>query len=161
MPYELDNFAPVNAENAGGICSFEFLPKEYLVDDVMISINSNSCLAQPFTLQDWFVGKGAHQSTKFTEVMKQTSSGPLYEQKVRFTVNKDEVNINTLLTAMAYREFVVIYKDRNGNKKIIGNKTKAMVVTVELNIGAAFMDRNYFTVEMTHDSDRPAAFYPF
>lgn len=160
MLYDLSDFAPANVENAGGICSFEFLPKDYLIDDVVLSIQSNQAFGSINTLQPWYQGRAANQSAGFTEVPKTTPSGIVYEQKVRFQVNKDTPDINTLMNALHYREYVVIYTDRNGQRKIIGNKTKGMKALVELNIGAAFLDRNYFTIELSLESDHPAPFYP-
>lgn len=161
MIYDLNNIAPQNVDNAGGVCSFEFLPKEQLLDEVALSIQDNKVLFPLSVAIPWFTALAANQTTGFIETPKRTESGLMYEQKVKFIIHKDTMPTNSLLYAMSFKEFVVIYKDRNGHRKIIGNRNKGMILTAELNIGTAFIDRNHFAVELYHESDRPSAFYPF
>ncbi len=161
MIYDLNNFAPQNADNAAGVCSFEFLPKEQLIDDVALSIQDNKVLFPLTVVIPWFTALAANQTTGFIETPKRTDAGLMYEQKIKFIIHKDTMPINTLMYAMSFKEFVVIYRDRNGQRKIIGNKNKGMILTAELNIGTAFVDRNHFAVELYHESETPSAFYPF
>ncbi len=162
MKYNPWHVSNSNAENIGGICSFQFVPKEWIANEIELSINIHEALEEVELIPDavWLDGLSMPGYTGYTEEPKSTPAGIVYTQTVQFKVNKDELRRRTTLLAANYYEFVVVYTDRNGQKRIIGNKSKGMTMLTRFGTGTTVDSNNTFLVELTHESDMPAPGYP-
>lgn len=163
MKYDTLSFAQNTRDNAAGICQFQFVPKEWLDAELLPSIEY-STLLEPISLvsgKSWLTGKPAQDTTGFTEEQVDSEAGIAWQQRIRFEVFRDLDDISAILNSMALREFVVIYTDNNGYKKVIGSKAKGASPLGKLVLEPNFTGKNGFTLELQHESDQPAPFYPF
>lgn len=161
--YDLIPMANVNGENMGGICSFVFAPKEWIEVYPQISADSNAATAAAtlYAGRSWLAGQCLHDAQEFSEDQQRNEAGSFFLQKLSGVVNKDVPDMSTLMDAARFVECVVIYKDRNGIRKLIGNKDKAMTFTFRMATGTEVKDKTAFYFEFSHESANPAVHYPF
>jgi len=161
MKYNTWHLTNSTAENIGGICSFQFVPKEWIKDEINLSLQYHEALEVELIPDAvWLDGFAMPGYTGYNEEPKETPAGILYTQTVQFKVNKDELQRRSLLLAGNYYEYVVVYTDRNGQKRIIGNKSKGMRMLTRFGTGTTVDANNTFLVELTHESDTPAPGFP-
>lgn len=163
MKYDSTNFENSTRDNAGGICMFEFVPKEWVAEDMLYSLEENTLLA-PIVLvsgKSWLSAKPMQDTTSYVEEQVESDAGIAWQQRMALEVYRDNSDINAILNNMAYREFVVIYYDNNGYKKIIGTKDKGASPLAKLSVSAQYVGKNGYAMELQHQSDMPAPFYPF
>ena len=161
MKYNIWHITNSTAENLGGVCSFQFVPKEWIANEIDMSLLYHVALeVELIPGAVWLDGFSMPGFTGYSEVPKNTPAGIVYSQTVQFKVNKDELQRRSILLAGNYYEYVVVYTDRNGQKRIIGNKSKGMTMLTRFGTGTTLGDNNTFLVELTHESDKPAPGFP-
>ena len=161
--YDLTNLDNNNSDNLGGICSFVFAPKEWIQKDAEVHGLSGEA-SNAMTLLpsfNWLQGSCLRDSMEYTEEQQEVEAGTFYLQKLAGVVNKDATSVNVNDNALRYRECVVIYKDRNGVRKLIGNKKKAMNFISRLATGAEIKDKTAFYFSFEHQNNERALVYPF
>lgn len=161
--YDLISMDHLNGDNFGGICTFLFVPKEWIDVFPPVSALLNEASAEITLLPDydWLVGQCLRDAQEFKEDQQRSEAGTYFSQKLSGVVNKDRSEMNSLMDALRFRECVVIYKDRNQVRKLIGNKVKAMNFAFNLATGTEVKDKTAFYFEFTNESNFPAVHYPF
>lgn len=161
--YDLTDIASTMGENLGGICKFQFVPKEWIDEFPEENADTGVALYAVTLLPgySWLTAVCLRDSMEFTEDQQQNEAGSFFQQKLSGVINKDDAELNILNDALRFRECVVIYTDRNGKKKLIGKSSKAMSFSSRLATGLEVKDKTAFYVEFTHESIDRAMHYPF
>lgn len=161
--YDLLDINNIMGENMGGICSFQFVPKEGIDEFPDVDILTGEALFAVSLLpgSTWLTGTCLRDSMEFTEEQQRNEAGTYFQQKLSGVINKDNVDMNTLTDSLRFIECVVIYTDRNGKKKLIGKPSKAMSFTSRLATGLEVKDKTAFYLEFTNESSDRAMHYRF
>jgi hypothetical protein len=161
MKYDPNHITNSSAENLGGVCSFEIVPKQWLQNEIKLSLQSHEAL--PFTLISgaaWLKGNPMQGYTGFIEESKETIAGTMYQQTLQFKINKDELSRRGLVMGMGYYEYVVVYTDGNGLRRIIGSKHKGAIVSSYFETGVGIGGNNSYMIKLLHESAEPAPGFP-
>lgn len=161
--YDLVDIASINGENMGGICTFDFVPKEGIDDFTDADALTGEALYAVTLLPGyaWLTATCLRDSMEFTEEQQSNEAGSYFAQKLSGVINKDDVNMHALNDALRFKECLVIYTDRNGKKKLIGKPSKAMNYTARLATGLEVKDKTAFYFEFINESNDRAMHYPF
>lgn len=160
--YSLASVANSYADNAGGLCSFVFVPIDWIATDAKINNITNKAYVAP-TLKSgksWLSAKVLQDSLQFSESTKVTESGIMLEQQLSGVLNGDTDENNRIMHIMSLYEFVVIYKGRNGESKIIGNSLAGLKFKSDFSTDAAFSGKHAFAFMLTMQAKEPAHHYP-
>lgn len=158
-----DITAPETAygNNLGGICSFRFVPKEWLTSDIILDPVTGTVTDTPTLIagKTWLNASVMDNTMVYQEQEKEEKGGKYYEATLSGLFYKDETARHVSLATLRFQELVVIYTDQNKQKRIIGNGQKAMSFTVDYNTGKALKDASTFTFSLTHQLTEPAPIY--
>lgn len=161
MKYDPLDIANKGGHNAGGLCSLVFVPKQWIDDDAVVSRAGNIISTAPTLIvgASWLSAKFMQDTLGFSEVQDVTGEGNKFTQVITGVLNKDSADNNSLLNALVFSEYVVIYTSRNGNRKYIGNKSKGMQVRANFNTGAEFSGKEAYTITFSFESEERAPQY--
>jgi len=147
--------------NKGGICYFEFCPKEWVAADLVMNplqhtVTSSLQLLAGKTL---LRADCLADSAGFSEKQKENKPGSFFEQKLSGVINKDELEKSLQLDTLRFHELVIIYYDKNGKKKIIGNRQHGMNVSSALEVEPTTAGKSFYLLELTHQTEHLSPFY--
>ena len=161
MKYDIT--APQNSHNlnAGGLCYFEFVPKEWLAQDLQFNIAANyvSTAVVLIAGKSWLKAICLPQSIGFSESQNITAAGQKFNQTLVGSINGDDLTTASLFNALPYHEYVIIYTGRNGEKKIIGTKQKGMRFNATLSTGTDYAGKHSYTLQFEFESAERAPYY--
>lgn len=148
-------------DNAGGLCSFLFAPIDWIQTDALINNVTNKAQTAVILIsgKTFLTAKCLQDSMQFNEVQKNVDGGIMYEQGLTGVINGDTEATNLAASQLPYYEFVVIYTNRKGEKKLIGNKLCGMKFNADLSTGAKFTDTASFVISLSKLSKERAHFY--
>ena len=163
MKYDLTNIENSTERNAGGLCSFIFAPKELIENDAILSPVNNQTTAAVTLINgyNWLTATCLQDTLGFTEVQETTPAGSKYNQTLSGVVNGDSIGKAGLTNALTFHEYVVIYTGRNGEKRVIGNKTKGMSFVSMFNSGAQYSEKHFYNIIFSFESAERVPWYPF
>lgn len=124
---------PDNPENLGGLERFWFAPVSYFysisdaIDGIIQSVVFN-------TGKIWLECYCTAETIKFSELKKQDDNGDYFETKLSGWVPKDSPELLSQLIDMDQYQYIVKYKDNNGNYKLVGTMEEPINFTEGLDI---------------------------
>lgn len=163
MKYDIDSIENSTKDNAGGLCYFHFVPKEWIQDDAELSIASNivnAAISLAGSYQ-WLKAQCMQDTMGYTEAQEETPAGTKYVQTLVGEINGDNENMLQIMNALPHHEYVVIYTDRQGQRKLIGNKLKGMSFQAVYAIGSKYVDKQSYRLTLVHESAERAPLYPY
>lgn len=145
---------------AAGICSVMITPREWLQNDPVIDFATGRVLIVP-TLKSnkfWMQLGFTPKSYFYDEPGKSAKSGPYYEIIVSGLLNDYNYSLQQVLQTLLYHEFVVVLRDRNHRRKIVGNTSAGM------KLAKNYTQKNspsgqITEIILTMESEDPAPFY--
>ncbi len=157
----LTGFISTNGKNKGGMRYFLFCPIEWLAAEVQIdpiqrTVNVPVSLLPGRAL---LRGKCLADSAGLSETPATSKSGDFREYKLPGIVNLDEVQKSILFDTLRFHKMLVIYYDKNGNVKIIGNHKQGMDFSSGTQHEPATAGKTYYEITLTHQTEHPAPFY--
>jgi hypothetical protein len=163
MIYDLSSFKNPTENNLGGLCRIYFVPREWLLKPVVLSIEDNSVQAAVELMpgKSWLTGEPLQGTAMFEEEQRRPEAGLMFAQRVTFQVMRDESYMSTVMNAFSRHEYVVTVRDNNGKMRLVGNEKKGMTPTYKTTTGTGVESKNHFAVELVHESEGPAPFTGF
>lgn len=152
MRYDLQNVTDNRGMNAGGICKIEFVPKDWIAAHFAPSAADGAVHGKPTLIagKSWLTGKMERNGTSFDEDGKLADAGDYAEQTINGSINKDILATNNLMNTLRYYEYVVIIYGKNGNNRIVGNKSSGMLFSSKYTSGATYADKEVYRLSFTH-----------
>ena len=125
----------------GGFCKFWFIPVEE-VEDMPVINPASQVLKSEVVLKTGKLWRGPvpvpDRQLGFTEIKKDSKSGPYYEIKVSCTYPGDVPATRTNIDNMAYEKFMIVGKLRaSGAYLLIGNTEAGMDFSADFDSGSA------------------------
>ena len=157
----LTGITSTNGSNKGGMRYFDFCPIDWLAADVLI----NPILRAVKTPVQLLAGKTMlradclTESMGFNEKQNESKPGTFHDQKLTGIINKDELLKSILLDTLGFYKLLVIYYDKNGIVKIIGNKTDGMAIKSALEVEPTTAGKTFYQLELTHQTEHKVPFY--
>lgn len=160
MSTALQNISPLNCEsNLGGIIKIQIAT----VDDIeTISDSIDGRIFDPIVFKagrgfySWFVTEG---TPEVNAKDKDSDEGRFKENSLRFSIPKDRDTYFHMLNEMQKSRFVVLYIDKNGNQKLLGNLNSPMQFKYDYSSGAASADFNNYGCEFFSEAPNNVAFH--
>lgn len=161
--YDLSEIKNSYAENAGGLCQLSFAPIEWLASEIELNLYTNEIKAAVSFVsgRGWLDIIALQDSLSFNEVRKDSSAGPYYEGLIACVINGDNPSIQKLVQALSFHEFVIKYKGRNGEIKLIGSKKSGASFKSDFTTGSSFDQKHFYNFSFAFESKDRAPFYPF
>lgn len=157
----IENINSTNGDNLGGICYFEYFPKQWLANPIAVNRSTQEVIG---TIE-LIAGKSPlradcrYDSVEYLEKPKNSKSGPYIEQNLVAEVNKDLPSTSALLLTLKYHELIIIYYDKNGYSKIIGDQDNALRLSPELTVEKETEGKTFYELTFSMESEYPAPFY--
>lgn len=160
MSTALQNITPLNCEaNLGGIIKIQVAS----VDDIVsISPAINGRIYDNIVFK---AGRGFYTfivtdgTPEVNANDKESDEGRFKENSLQFSVPKDrEIHFN-MFNEMQKSRFVVLYTDKNGKQKLLGNLNSPMQFKYDYRSGAASADFNNYQCEFFSEAPNNVAFY--
>lgn len=157
----LENLNSVNGDNLGSICYFEYFPKEWLTAPLSIDRSTQQVTGAISLLPDKLPLRAdcRYDSVEYAEKPKSSKSGPYMELNLVAEVNKDIPSTSALLLTLKYHELIIIYHDKNGFSKIIGDQDAGMRLSPELTVEKETEGKTFYELTFSMESEYPAPFY--
>ncbi len=157
----IDNLLVDETANYGGLCYLNFCPVEWLAQDVVIDFATGKVLTPVVLIPDKSLlrVKPIKDTAEFEEKEAVSQSGSYFEQTLKFTLNKDSAGRNRVTDTLRYHRLLVIYYDNNKVARVIGNIKSGMQFKSDFKIDAKVSDKNYYPVELTHQSEDRSPIY--
>ena len=158
MKYEPTHLTNKSGHNAGGLCSFNFVPRQWIDTDAVISESDNIISTAPTLIagKQWLTARCLQDTLSFTETPETGAAGTSYNQVINGVLLGDSADNNTLLNVLAFCELVVVIETRNGNKKLIGNKENGMMFRSQFATDAQFAGKEAYTITLAFSSQEKA-----
>jgi len=146
MKYDQNNITNDSGVTLGGICSVRFAPVEYFqfIREPSLITGSITTAVSFKPSKDWHDLEGIISSLDFEEKQAAADGGLYYNQQIRGTINKDDLERNITLHAMGYKDFLVLYTGRNGSVKLVGTLDSALSFTSALSTNKSAKDSEKF-----------------
>lgn len=122
-------------DNYGSVRQFWFVP----VEDV------ESVVENVVTVKDgkrWFEGGGIKYTLVFDEGKKETRSGAAYDPELKGEIARWSQELQDALDLMDGRHFLVVFKDRNGFNRLVGDTEQYLKFEYTTTTGQNVPDRN-------------------
>jgi hypothetical protein len=161
MKYDPSNILNTTGHNAGGLCSLVFVPKQWVATDAVINETTNT-MQTAATLTggaDWLNATFLQDTLRYTEGQEFTEEGHKFTHVITGVINGDSPDNNTLLNALPFGEYVVIYTSRNGNRRYFGNKNKGMRFSANFSTDAEFAGKESFTITFSLETQERSVQY--
>lgn len=147
------------ADNHGGVMNFWFIPIEDVVKMPRVVGNTYEGNLQLKVGGGWFKGYSTKWEMEWSQARRITKSGDRYEPKLSGKVPKMTPELETLLSWMAGRRFLILHKDINGLFKISGAPQNYLTFETDLGTGSKFPDYNGCKFSFSGESHKPAYYY--
>ncbi len=147
--------------NKGGIRYFHFVPKEWLSNDVELSMASGT-VTTPLTLiagKAWLRGDCIEQSMLYEEKDDTIDGNPIVKATLTGVVLKQDINRHINLSYLRYHQLVVLYYDQNDKIKVVGTRKSGMSLLVDTTSGQEYKDATQYLITLVHSMPDPAPFY--
>lgn len=111
--------------NIGGIIPFHFA----FIEDILVIDYNKSTLNCAVTLTpdgEWNYIYGTDESIKLETDSQDTQAGTTYTYKFTHLIPKDRREVEASLRQMAGRGIVIVCSDKNGARRVYGNKENPM-----------------------------------
>lgn len=161
MKYDPTNILNGSGANAGGLCSLVFVPKQWISTDAIID-ETNNTMKYGAGLTGgaaWLSAKFLQDTLRYTEQQEFTEEGHKFKHIITGVINGDSPENNTLLNALPFGEYVVIYTSRNGNRRYFGNKNKGMMLSATFNTDAEFAGKEAYTITFSLETSEQSVQY--
>lgn len=104
----------------------------------------------------WFLP----DSAGFEEPENFTEQGDFYKPSLQLVVSKDDPDLMEAIERLrAVRQFVAVYRDANGQVKLVGTPQHPLRFAAGLETGKRPGERNGYPLSFTGQTPRPAPFY--
>ena len=107
----------------------------------------------------FYVFRPTQGSLSFSEPLKETRIGSLYTPSLKGFVPKDTPQLQLALMEMTGRRLVVLYRDNNGNQKLVGSKDYWLTFERDLDTGSSPSSKNGVGYSFKGNAPQPAPFY--
>lgn len=157
----LTNLISTNGKNKGGMRYFEFCPIEWLAMDIIIHPTLRT-VKIPISLlpgRTLLRATCLPESIGFSEPEGNSKSGSYKDQKLTGIINKDELEKSILLDTLRFHKLLVIYYDKNGAVKIIGNKQDGMNISSSMELEPTTAGKTFYQLTLTHQMEHTVPFY--
>jgi hypothetical protein len=120
----VQNLSKVSAINTGGLCWLIFFKIEEVdqwpAADPETSILTSDIILKPGAI---FYACDLSQKTRsFQESSKESNAGPYVEMTVSGTLAGNNLNLITGIASMQFHQYGLLFKERNGEQRLIGNE---------------------------------------
>lgn len=147
---------------AAGICFIKAVPREWLLYPIAADFNTGKIIDEILLIEDRdFIKIDLVPDTyEFDEKPKSNRGGAYYEVTLQGNLNNITPETLLSLETLRHHELVVIFKDRRGRFKVIGDQDSGMTLR--------FADKEDNTrqgglqtvaLDLTMDSEKAALFY--
>lgn len=141
---------PSNSENMGGIQCFWFIPVSW----VSAIGNKTNGIIQSVTLltgKSWLRCYCTLDTIMFSQVKKISSAGEYFDTKLSGWTPKDSSDLLAQMSEMDEHKFLCIYKDNNGNYKLIGTIAEPLNFVDSLEIPETVAGSNGRAITFTRE----------
>lgn len=148
-------------EQAGGNTGFLFAPANFINNipaAVNGIVNQDISMVSPYQFLE---GYAAQDSLSLDEPMEQSSAGNIWQPVVKGFYPKYTDDINNLMHEMASYRFVLIVTDKNGVKRIIGNKEEPLKFRYRMASGLKASDRGGLEFEFSGNCTSPSPVFGY
>jgi len=104
----------------------------------------------------WIV---THETASFTAGEGDSDEGPLKSNSLPFVIPRDDATLRDMLTRAERDEFVILYKDGNGNQKLFGSLDNPVYFLYSQETGGAIASRNGYRCRFYADGPDNSFFY--
>jgi len=142
---------PKPTDSVGGIQKYWFVP----VNDIaaMGDIILNELQSITFeTDKDWLTGYGVYDSKTFSENKKENKSGIRFLRSLKIFYPGYDNTSKEQMAEMQLQQFILAYRDFNGNYKVAGTLDNPLNFKYKLATGASGSDAKGFNMEFFGDS---------
>lgn len=156
---QLRNLNQHIGNNLGGLEALFFVPAEQVVtipgtSDVLVS--TSVVLTGGAT---WYQLVAPIEQLRYQEVPATDRHSHLWKVQLKGVLAKDTTGLQAGLTAMHNRRFVVLFRDANGNVKIVGSPASPLKFTYGLEPGERRSNRNERAFAFSAELQTPSRFY--
>lgn len=161
MKYAPGNILNASGHNAGGLCSLVFVPKQWIATDAIIDETDNTMKSAAGLTGGaaWLNATFLQDTLRYNQVQEFTEEGHKFKHVITGVINGDSPENNTLLNALPFGEYVVIYTSRNGNRRYFGTKDKGMMLNSTFNTDAEFSGKEAYTITFSLETQEQAVQY--
>jgi hypothetical protein len=142
---------PKPTDSISGIQKYWFVP----VNDVAVlgDIILNELQSITFeTDKDWLTGYGVYDSKTFREDKKENKAGIRFLRSLKIFYPGFDNASKEQMAEMQLQQFIIAYRDFNGNYKVAGTLENPLNFKYKLNTGASGADAKGFDMEFFADS---------
>lgn len=158
----LQNLQSTRGDNFGAICFFYFFPIEWLIASTTTDPVTGEVVAHLFldATRQPLRADCLAESMEYQEKNKASKSGPYSEKSLVGIINKDEAETSNQLAELRYYDLIVVYFNKNGKVKIIGDETAGMHLLYNQVDEKETTGKTFYELSFSFESEMPARIYP-
>lgn len=156
---KMRNINFVTGDNLGGVSLFYYADAD---DIVYIPAAINGIISDDIVMKEgkvFYAFRATQGTLGFSEPMKENRIGSLFSPELKGFVPKDTPQLQAAFSEIAGRRIVILYRDNNGQLKLVGSKSYWLIFEQDLDTGISAASRNGVGFSFKGDSPEPAPFF--
>lgn len=163
MNSNIEAFSTIAAANFGGTLYIEYIPKQWLVNDLIPNpltgeLDKNIILV---TGKSWLVPSFAYDTAIYSETPKSEKGNSYFEAELEFRINMDQRGLATLLARHRDHEYVIRIRDMHSVTRVCGTRRKGMKFLPKFSTGQRRTGVNGFSISLVMLIPMPAPYYTY
>ena len=155
------NLTHANGSTNAGICTIQIAPKEWLANPIIVDFNTGKVRAAATLIagKNWISIEYIPLLNDYEVKPKENKSGPYYEVSFIGTLNNMDPVLEQSILSLRQHECVLIFKQRNNLKKIIGDTVTGMLLRYSNRIVNANAGAETPVIELYIQTENPPLYY--
>lgn len=116
-------------------------------------------ITSSLSIEDWSKVDFTFDTIQFSHEQISNASGTIYQKVISGSIPKDRDTVSAILKSYHAKRVVVIHTDRNGIRRIIGNKECPAMLFFTNSTGPGPDDQNKFILTISQSDLNPAPYY--
>lgn len=156
---KMRNINFVTGDNLGGLSLFYYADAD---DIAYIPAAINGIISDDILMKEgkvFYAFRATQGTLGFSEPMKENRIGSLYSPEFKGFVPKDTPQLQQAFAEITGRRLVILYRDNNGQWKLVSSKAYWLTFERSLDTGTAASSRNGLGFSFKGDTPEAAPFY--
>lgn len=145
----ITNFPKKKSYNPGGLRSFRFVPRSWILGYPPIINNKITGEVTLLPGREWLTGYATAETLAFEENGKDSPNGVYYDQSIPGFAPGDHEDLLDLIQSMEGNEFVALVVDARGQTRLVGGYGYPLKFISDYSSGTMRSDGKGFSYEFT------------
>ncbi len=155
----MNDILPLNSENISGLLTLYFVPVSHVAT---VPVPWQCEVSTAITLQPGkrlFSLAFTRETSGFKSDKETTAAGAVYKTAITGVTPMLKLETTQILTEMSEDLFILIVKDANGKRRLVGNLDEGMRMDYSEDSKQRHGDRAEYTIKFYRDLTEPVPFY--